>query len=223
MVNQKMKQMQSVCKKNENTVRVSAINSVGTYFLPTVYHCFMQEHPNCSLEIQDMELDSVSQSILNGNTDLAFTSGKTSEEGLLQTPIFLERMVLIAGKSLKFRSPVSLKDLKKKMEIYVEWSRPYASWQKQHFKKDSPLITLSIMSQLKQFMEEGDCWAIVPITVGKKLSEEGLVEILEPAFDVPPREISVLTAVDHNKEIVHQFFRCIKKITKESEELHALI
>ena len=37
-----VKKMLNVCKNEGNTIRVSAINSVGTYFLPMVYNCFIE-------------------------------------------------------------------------------------------------------------------------------------------------------------------------------------
>ena len=132
-------------------------------------------------------------------------------------------MVIIAGKNLIFNVPVSIANLKKYKEIYIEWSHPYETWHKQKFKGDYPQITISIMTQLKEFMAHGDSWAIVPISIANKLSEDSTVRIIESTFDIPNREISVLTAVDNDRETVKNFFECIKKVTKELTELNSLI
>lgn len=216
--------MMDVCKNNSDTLRVSAINSVSAYFLPRVYNCFMEEYRNYHLEIQDMELKAATKSILEGNTDLAFTSGKTTDDRLIQIPIFFEKMVLIAGNKLSFNEkPVSFEDLKESREIYIEWSHSYDNWHKQKFKNDYPVITISIMSQLKEFMSEGDNWTIAPISVAKKICHDCEVSILDTDFDIPNREISVLTSAYNNSEIVKEFLKCIKKITNESKELCSLI
>ena len=219
-----IRQMLQVCQNNVNTIRVSAINSIGTYFLPTVYNCFMEQHPDYHLEIQDMELGAVTKSILDGNTDLAFTSGKTVEDRLLQTPIYCEKMVLIVGKTFPIPGkPVSLDDLQKGKEIYIEWSHSYAAWHQQIFLSEHPQITISIMPQLKQLMEHGDCWAIVPISIAKRICEDSLATILDTSFSTQNREISVLTAIDNHSKIVEEFFECIKKVTHETTELQPYI
>lgn len=220
ITNQMMNLKASKC----NTIRISAINSVSTCFLPAVYNCFMEEYPDYHLEIQDMELDTVTKSILEGNTDLGFTSGKTTDDRLIQTPVFVEKMVLIASNGLNFnKKTISVNDLENHKEIHIEWSRSYVNWHKRNFKNDYPQITISIMAQLKQFMTQGNSWAIVPISVADKIFSDGTVTVLDTDFDIPSREISVLTSADNNSEIVRQFFQCIKKVTNETKEFCSLI
>ncbi len=216
-------QMRQVCKNKTNIIRVSAINSVSTYFLPKVYNCFMVEHPEYQLEIQDMELDAATKCIIEGSTDLAFTSGKTAEDRLIQLPVFLEKMVLIAGCELQFGTKVSLEDLKESKEIYIEWNHSYDIWHKQSFKNDHPQITISIMPQLEQFMSQNDCWAIVPISIANKLVSNTSARIVNTTFDIPKREISVIKAFDNNSKIVKEFFSCIKKVTNELTDVYSLL
>ena len=219
-----MNQMLNLKESNCNTIRVSAINSVGTYFLPLVYNRFMEEYPCYNLEIQDMELNAVIESILLGNTDLGFTSGKTTDDRLIQTPVFVEKMMLIVGNKLNFnKKSISISDLKNFKEVYIEWSKAYGNWHKRNFKNNYPRITISIMAQLKQFMKQGECWAIVPISVAEKLFDDESITILDTDFDIPSREISVLTSADNNGEIVKRFFECIKNVVNENNELCSLI
>lgn len=216
-------QMRQVCKDKTNIIRVSAINSVSTYFLPMVYNFFLEKHPEYRLEIQDMELDSATKCIMEGNTDLAFTSGKTKEQQLMQIPIFLEEMVLVVKSGLRFIGSASVEDLNNRKEIYVEWSNSYDAWHKQNFKNDHPQITVSIMPQLEQFMLQNDCWAIVPISIAKKLVSSTSVKIVNTTFDIPKREISVIKAIDNNSKIVEEFFSCIKKVANELTDVYSLI
>ena len=111
------KQMLNICKKQTNVLRVSAINSISTYFLPKIYNRFLQKYPKYELEIQDMELDVAKESILDGTTDIAFTAGKTIDETFVQTPIFVEKMVLVCGEKINFDETISIKHLKKYKEL----------------------------------------------------------------------------------------------------------
>ena len=217
------RQMMQVCKNSADMIRVSAINSVATYFLPKVYNAFLNAYPHYHLEVQDMELDAAAMCLLEGTTDLAFTAGKTLNEGLTQTPIFIEKMVLIGNKSLADQGLIHVEQLKKSKEIYVEWSRAYAAWHQQVFSGDHPQITVSIMTQLKQFLEQEDCWAIVPAGMADDLKMDcGLVECAT-AFSIPSREISVITAAGNNSRVVAEFFKCMKSVAAQMPEIHTLI
>lgn len=216
-------QMQQVCKNKNDTIKVSAINSVSTYFLPKVYNFFMAKHPEYQLEIQDMELDAAANGILHGSTDLAFTSGKATDDRLLQTPVFLEKMVLVVGSELQLGAKVTVEDLKGCKEIYIEWSHAYDIWHKQSFKGDHPQITISIMPQLEQFMLQNDCWAIMPVSIANKLVSDTQLKIVNTAFDIPKREISVVKAVDNNSTIVKEFLESIKKVTNETTDVYSLL
>ena len=216
------KQMLNICKKQTNVLRVSAINSISTYFLPKIYNRFLQKYPKYELEIQDMELDVAKESILDGTTDIAFTAGKTIDETFVQTPIFVEKMVLVCGEKINFDETISIKHLKKYKEIYIEWNHSYFIWHQHNFKSDNPKITISIMSQLKQFLDEGDCWAILPISIANSLSKECVLKQVQTNFTLPTREISVITATEE-KPIVTEFFECIKEAIDEIPDVKSLL
>ena len=216
------KQMLNVCKKQSNVLRVSAINSISTYLLPQIYNRFLHRYPKCELEIQDMELENVKKSILEGATDIAFTAGKTTDEGFIQTPIFVEEMVLVCGKKLSFKEPVSVAQLRKHKEIYVEWSHSYFGWHQHNFKNNNHKITISIMSQLKQFLDDGDCWSILPISIANSLSKECEIQQIKTNFNLPNREISIVTATEENPLVV-EFFKCIKEIVTNNSDIKSLL
>ena len=216
------KKMLDVCKKQSNVLRVSAINSIGTYLLPKIYNRFLQEFPQYELEIQDMELEAAKEGILNGNTDIAFTSGKTNDEMFSQTPVFVEKMVLVCGNKILPREPVSIENLKGYKEIYIEWNHQYFIWHQHTFKNDNPKITISIMTQLKQFLEGGKCWAILPVSIANSLLKECDAVQVKTTFSIPTREISVVTAAEE-KPLVADFFRCIEYIINESPDVKSLL
>lgn len=217
------RQMLHVCENSADTIRVSAINSVATYFLPKVYNIFLHAYPHYHLEVQDMELEAATECLLEGTTDLSFTSGRTLDERLLQTPIYVEKMVLLGSRALANQGLISAYQLKDYKEIYVEWSRAYVAWHRQTFTGDHPQITVSIMTQLKQFLEQEDCWAIVPTSMATDLRVDcGLVEC-STAFGIPNREISVVTAAGTSSKIVDEFFDCIAQAVSETPQLQSLL
>ena len=89
--------MGQIFGKQVTKLRVSSLNSLDTFLLPQVYDLFLQKHPDIELEIQDTELAVASLNIHKGDTDIAFTAGKTSDKGLKQTLAFCEPMMVVCN------------------------------------------------------------------------------------------------------------------------------
>ncbi len=215
-----MKQMQQVCRKQPESLRVSSLNSLDTFLLPEVYERFLQNYPEIGLEIQDMELAAASQSIRDGNTDLAFTTGKQSDPLITQTPAFTEPLVLICGIDAPYREPVTIDQLSPKYEVYVEWNNRFARWHQQQFGDVHPQISISIMAHLRRFMDRESCWAIVPVSVAEGLCRGGEARRMTTAFEIPSREVSILAAADTaDQAAVEAFYRCVRETVSAYPEI----
>lgn len=215
-----MLQMQQVCRNQPKSLRVSSLNSLDTYLLPDVYERFLQTYPEIGLEIQNMELELASESIRNGMTDLAFTTGNNRDERLTQTLAFVEPMVLICGAQATYEEPVKADKLSPRHEIYVEWSSRFAQWHQHTFGSSHPQLTISIMAHLMQFMEREQCWAIVPVSVAVGLEKACGVRRLRTAFELPKREVSLLT--DGNgleTTAIQSFCQCLQDTVSEYPEI----
>ena len=214
------RKMQRVCKNQRQVLRVSSLNSLGTYLLPEVYDRFMEQHPEVELQIQDMEIEAASRSLLGGSTDVAFISGKSDDIQLLQTPVFREAMAVICSKSL----PVEYGDfnwLKSYQELYIEWSTGFAQWHQKTIGKDHSLLTISIMAHLRKFMSLKDCWAIVPMTVAVGLKKDCPIRILKSDISLPCRDISMLTT--ETSPILDSFITCLRDTLTDHPEVTSLI
>lgn len=207
-------QMRQVCRKQSGSLRVSSFNSLGTYLLPAVYERFLQTYPQINLEIQDMELEAASRSILNGTTDLAFTAGNISNRMLVQTPALSEPMVLICSAHADYQEPVALDQLSLRNEVYIEWSSRFGRWHQQTFGSNvQPQISIAIMAHLQRFMDREQCWAIVPVSVADGLSQDCSIRRLETTFSLPSRDISCLTALGRqNLSAIEAFLSCLREV-----------
>ncbi|MBQ8267578.1 MAG: LysR family transcriptional regulator [Clostridia bacterium] len=204
--------MNCIFKNQPTKLRVSSLNSLDTFLLPQVYEHFLQRHPEIELEIQDMELLPASRNIHLGETDIAFTTGKSSDKQLKQTPVFCEPMVIVCNTDLQFDAPVNPEQLLNYQEVHIEWSSDFTRWHNKVFCDAHPRLTVSIMAHLKQFLEHKPCWAIVPISVAHGLSKDSNIKVLHASFDLPSREVSLITAVDsENNLAIKCFFDCLKE------------
>ena len=214
------RKMTRICKNQQQLLRVSSLNSLGTYLLPEVYDRFMEQHPTVELQIQDMEIEAASRSLLSGTTDIAFISGKSDNVQLLQTPVFREPMAVICSKSL----PVEHADfnwLKSYQELYIEWNTAFAQWHQKIIGTDHSLLTISIMAHLRKFMALKECWAIVPMTVAVGLQNDCPIRILDSSVPLPFRDISMLTT--ESSSTADQFISCLRTTLASHPEITQLI
>lgn len=213
------RQMQKVCQEDTGSLRVSSYNSLGTYLLPQVYDRFMQEHPRIGLEIQDNELDTATQSILSGNTDLAFTSGTVDDSRLVQTPVCREPMVIIYGKDVRLPEHFTADQLSCGNMVYVEWCRAFSRWYLRLFGSTRPKVTVSMMAQLQQFMKQGTYWTVAPVSVAEGLRTECDITICQPDFSLPFREISFITAAAERNPSIDAFCQCLRAVLTEQSKI----
>lgn len=215
--------MQNVCHSRPYSLRISSLNSLGTYLLPQVYERFLQQHPGIRMELQDMKLPEVGHSIHSGETDLALTAGKTTDSLLIQRPVFSEPMVLICSQRADYPESVTPVQLPHREEVYIDWNDSYARWHRQRFGDRLPQIRVSIMAHLRQFLDTEHCWAIVPVSVAEGLQKECSVRYLQATIPLPCREISILTAADSNyNPVLNTFEDCLRQVISEYPDIRLL-
>lgn len=186
--------------------RVSSINSIGTYLLPPVYERFLQSYPQVRLEIQDMESEMACRKIVQGATDLAFTTANRRSGQIDAFPVLLEPMALICSADSPYPHTVEPEMLAVKDEVYIEWCAEYSQWHQAVFGADAvPRIRLEIMGQLQRFVKKKNSWAIVPASVAKGLTEAPDIRLHQMAFSVPGRTVYALCArgMGESADIAH--------------------
>lgn len=216
------REMLDVCKKQPQNFRLSSFNSLGTYFLPEVCRRFLKSYPQIHLELQDMEYNTVKESIKNSNTDLAFSTGASQDEKLLRIPAFREPMVLVCNKELKLKPPITPDSLPAEQEIYIEWSLAFAKWHAGVFPKSNPKITVSMMAQLNQFLSQDSTWAIVPQSVAEGMQNMGIYEC-PVEFSLPKRDVSLICAASSPSPLITDFCDVLKQYLSEQSFLECLL
>ena len=202
-------------------LRVSSINSMGTYLLTPAYEQFIQKMPDVILEIQDMATDSVYVSMENGLTDLGFTVSRRESKKAVTYPAFSEPMSFICPVDSHYPDVVELNMLDIKNEIYIDWFDEFDKWHKDAFGSNAmPQIQLEIMSQLEFFVTKKQNWAIVPKSVAYGLACSNKVKVCSLAFDVPNRVTYCVYVPDKSKaSIIKCFLGCFKDTLLSMENM----
>ena len=121
----------------KSSLRLSALNSVSTYLLPPVYEQFMRDHPEIHLEIQDMTVEAACQSLLRGETDLAFTSDAPRTDAIRAELVMTEPMALICAAGSCYSDGIGPDELPVRQEVYVEWTDEFARWHQELWGMDA--------------------------------------------------------------------------------------
>ena len=218
-----MDKMQNIGNHQLSNLRISSYNSLATYVLPAVYQRLLEQHPHFGLSIQDMELSAASRSILNGETDLAFTSGIVADSRLLQIPAFSEPMVLVCADKNRFSEPVMPNQLSLRDEVYVDWSNRFSQWHMRTLCPAHPQLCVSIMNHLQQFLSQGSRWAIVPVTVAAGLARELPLQQVKTGFALPRREVSCVVEAQAKLPVLDVFFDCLRQVLGTYPEIEILL
>ena len=216
----KMKQLGD---EKKNTLRISCFSSLDTYFLPPVYRLFLHKYPQFSLQIQDVGNLSVTQGILRGETDIAFSTSSFSHSQIQRIPIFSEPMVLVCAADSVLQGPVTLSGLPPHNEILVGWSYEFISWHQEFFDNFQPQFRVSTMIQLRQFLEEEKGWSIVPLSVAKGLAAEGNIRQLDTDMLLPRRQTSCLVSIHRPVSALDAFLDCLRQELTNYPEFEILL
>lgn len=201
----------------KSSLRLSALNSVSTYLLPPVYEQFMRDHPDIHLEIQDMTVEAACQSLLRGETDLAFTSDVPRTDAIRAELVMAEPMDLICAEGSCYSDGIGPDELPARQEVYVEWTDEFACWHQELWGVDAvPRIQLEIMSQLQMFMTKRDSWAVVPRSVADGLCAAG-GRRLDAAFPLPERRIHALQKKAVSLEAAQLFLGITRRLWAAAE------
>jgi hypothetical protein len=104
-------------------------------------------------------------------------------------------------------------------EVFIEWSSAFTRWHQQSLGL-LPKLSISIMNHLQQFLEKGNCWSIVPISVAYGLEQRCRIRRLETEFPMPKREVSFLVAPGSDKNTaILAFCDCLKDVVSQYPEL----
>ena len=218
-----MGKIDSLCCVHKKVLRVSALNSLGSYILPKSCERFMAKYPDVELIMQDYEVEQACKSILQGQTDIAFNTEKAVSDKILTFSAFCEPMVFICAKDAKYKNNVSFDGISTKNEVFVDWFNGFEAWHRKAFGvNSSPQIRINNMSQLKIFTEKQDNWAIVPISVAKGLAESGDVRVCEVLFELPKRKINCLVPLNERINMyVSKFLECLSEELAERNDIEA--
>ena len=160
-------------------LRVVNVDSMNFYFMPQVIGNFLEEHPKCSLHINTMQSNLSYKAVENKDADLGLITNPHFFKKVQTIPLFEEQLVFVCGGDAPYQDGLLPSQLDSADEIYIPWSNTFLMWHDYWFGNNSEVkVSLDNMALLRQLLDLEKTWAIMPATIGKKLSQEGECRIV---------------------------------------------
>ena len=195
--------------RSRPALRVSAVESVSLYVLPTVFQRFLagESHRLSFYGCHSREAYSYMES---GLLDLAFVTDQMYSRGVRIDAAFSEPFVLVSASRLAEGDSIHPRQLAPEREIRFPWNRGYDDWHAQWFDESiSPAVSLDQVSLLGCFLRE-DSWAVVPRSMGEGLRAQG-VRIFELRDGPDDRVIYSLIREDTPEGPAQRFLEYLKE------------
>lgn len=212
-----MQKMSAVGKSAvQENLRISAIISVCNYLLSPVLERFMDSYPQFSLHLQTGEAETAVLRILQGKTDLAFTTAKIETDQIVATPFLKDPFTIICEANAPYPEIVSKEDLHLWHEVYFKWSSEFAFWHQSAFDSDISQFHAEAVSQIELFISRPNKWAFVPQSIANSLCASSRFRQCTPNFPIPSRAIYILRHRDNaSTNGIHVFFDVLREMLQE--------
>ena len=220
-----LQKMRSVDQNSSHqSLRLSTIDSVGNYLLPPILARFMEDYPQFSLSVYNLEAEAASLSILHGKTDMALSTAKMETDQIVATPFLQDPFTVLCAVDAPYPDKVTQGDLPLWHEIYIRWSAEYEFWHKSNFDNHPHQFHLELMGQLELFLSRPNKWALVPQSVAHYFRDSPKLRECIPSFSIPDRSIYILRHKDNADTMgIQCFIDTLRTVLQEPYGDHFLL
>ena len=97
----------------EGEFRLAVIPTLAPYLLPRFLNRFLEQHPNTSFTVKEMQTDEIVKRLKTNRLDLAILVTPIDEAEIREVPVFYEPILLYTSEELKFyhQDKVDIKSL----------------------------------------------------------------------------------------------------------------
>ena len=190
----------------ESVLNIASIGSISTYIIPEVFINFMECCPDKRLSFHNYHSHESYEYVEKGLIDIAIISDDMYSKNVKTIPLFSEPMVFICGKMSHYEGDIDPKQINIKNEIRLPWNPEFDLWHEYWFGNIPEYkIFLDQMSLLEEFLAVKDVWAIVPMSVAQKISQNSKIKILNITEPPEDRIIYYLKSNEKKNGLIDKF------------------
>jgi DNA-binding transcriptional LysR family regulator len=184
------------------SITIGSADSLNLYIFSYLYNQILNDKVPLKLQIKTHQCSTNYMLLENREIDIGFSITQFRYKNIITTPLFSEPMFLVCRSNNNMKAgAIHPSDLDPKKELFVTWGTEYQRWHDYWWNPAvSPYISINAPSFIFNFMNNNDCWAIMPISIAKifeKMNNFEVHSIIEP----PPNRICYkLTNRDRSPE-----------------------
>ncbi len=202
----------------KETFLLASIGSVSTYLLPSILQTFLKQNDYIKLCFHIYHSFEVYKYVEEKQIDLAIVSHQMYYKNIQTIPLFSEEMVLVSNK--QYTNPVHPSELDVSHEIRIPWSPEYDIWHDYWFQSSTDYaVNLDEMSLLEYFLSLENTWAIVPISIAKKLHSIHINHLIDGP---EKRVIYYIKRLNSQNKIIDLFVEHLQNQLKEFDYIEVL-
>lgn len=202
----------------KETFLLASIGSVSTYLLPSILQTFLKQNDYIKLCFHIYHSFEVYKYVEEKQVDLAIVSHQMYYKNIQTIPLFSEEMVLVSNK--QYTNPVHPSELDVSHEIRIPWSPEYDIWHDYWFQSSTDYaVNLDEMSLLEYFLSLENTWAIVPISIAKKLHSIHINHLIDGP---EKRVIYYIKRLNSQNKIIDLFVEHLQNQLKEFDYIEVL-
>ncbi len=192
----------------EGVFRLGIIPTIAPYLIPLFVGEFIKEHPNTSLNIEEMKSSDIIEGLKNDKLDIGILATPLSEKQLREVPLYYEPFLLYVSEHhpLYKKKIVQAKDVNQEglwilnqghcfRSQVLNICKPKAASEKGGLKYESGSI-----ETLKRLIDSDNGYTLVPeLAIANDQDKKSVRRFEEPQ---PVREISIVTHNSFTKEVL---------------------
>lgn len=161
-------------KKRRPLLRISTINSLAAYMMPSILKKMMHGEDACSVIFKSGSSTDIYGYVERGEVDIGLVSDPQHSRKVITFPIFREPFVFVGGEKWKGTERVYPELLDPSQQIRLPWNPEYEVWHAKWFASDAVAsLTADKMEFLEEYLE-GKMWAVMPLLVAKRLKRRDI-------------------------------------------------
>ena len=188
---------ETVKHARQRALSITASHTINAYVFPDVYRTLSSESRRCSFRFLSNHYYESYRLVENGEADAGLVSNVQYSRSVRAIPLFREDMVLLSGKNSNFPSIADPRSLDVLHEVHLDWDENYNRWYRYWFGAAvGSLVQSSDITFVREFVQMDSNWAIVPLTVARKLCQTGELRFCCLSDKPVPRTTALLSRSD---------------------------
>jgi len=197
--------------RRQQKITISSNHSVNAYIMPDVYRRLSEESRKITFRFLSNHYNESYRLTESGEADFSLVSNLIYSRELKHCALFEDRMVVLVGEESDYQEQLYPGDLNKRSEVHLDWDENYGKWYSYWFgMPDIPSVETQDITFVRDFVQIGRNWAIVPLSVAYRMCRYGGMRYCSLTDPPLPRVTYLLYKNDlRSYPVIGDFIDCL--------------